>query len=343
MKPLLTRDDFRNAVFKRDNYKCVICQEPAVDAHHIIERRLFEDGGYYSDNGASVCSKHHILAEQTVLSCEEIRSAAKITIIILPKHLYEEFQYDKWGNIILPSGQRLKGDLFFDESVQKILKEGNVLNEFSKYIKHPRTFHVHWSETISDDDKRLLNNENFEGKHVVITVKLDGEQTTWYNDYMHARSLEYSTHPSRKFVKGMWSQVAYLIPEGWRVCGENVYAKHAIEYHNLESYFYVHSIWNEKNICLSWEETKEYATLLGLQTVPELYCGVFNEKIIRSLYSPEINGDRCEGYVIRNIEEFRYSEYKRNVAKFVSGDFKVSHGHWIKNVVVPNKLKSLSK
>lgn len=55
MRILLTRDDFREFVFKRDNHKCVVCGEPAVDAHHILERRLFHDSGYYLDNGASLC------------------------------------------------------------------------------------------------------------------------------------------------------------------------------------------------------------------------------------------------------------------------------------------------
>ncbi len=53
----MTRDDFRNAVFARDNHRCVICGEPAKDAHHILERRLFPDGGYYLNNGASLCEK----------------------------------------------------------------------------------------------------------------------------------------------------------------------------------------------------------------------------------------------------------------------------------------------
>lgn len=35
---LLTRDQFREGVFARDNYKCVFCDKPAVDAHHILER-----------------------------------------------------------------------------------------------------------------------------------------------------------------------------------------------------------------------------------------------------------------------------------------------------------------
>jgi hypothetical protein len=50
---LLTRDQFREAVFARDKHKCVICKEPAKDAHHIMERRLFTEtdelGGYFLD------------------------------------------------------------------------------------------------------------------------------------------------------------------------------------------------------------------------------------------------------------------------------------------------------
>ncbi len=60
---LLTRDEFRESVFARDKYKCVVCRDAAQDAHHLIERRLFEDGGYYISNGVSVCGRHHIEAD----------------------------------------------------------------------------------------------------------------------------------------------------------------------------------------------------------------------------------------------------------------------------------------
>ena len=37
---LLERTDFREGVFKRDGYKCVICGgKNELDAHHILERR----------------------------------------------------------------------------------------------------------------------------------------------------------------------------------------------------------------------------------------------------------------------------------------------------------------
>lgn len=108
MIKLFTREQFRNLCLERDKYKCLFCEETEnLSVHHIIERRLFTDGGYYLDNGASLCPKHHMLAESTELSCDEIRTKAGITKIIIPEHLYDDLDYDKWGNIILPTGECL--------------------------------------------------------------------------------------------------------------------------------------------------------------------------------------------------------------------------------------------
>jgi len=115
MYQLLSRDDFRNQVFSRDGHKCVVCGAPARDAHHVLERKLWEDGGYYLENGVSVCAKHHMEAEQTVISCEELRRLASIESFPLPDHLVTDEEYDKWGNPILPNGLRMKGELFEEE------------------------------------------------------------------------------------------------------------------------------------------------------------------------------------------------------------------------------------
>src|SRR4051812_25718524 len=97
---LLTRNDFRHQVFERDGYKCVICGElglvdengisNTLDAHHIIERRLWKDGGYYVDNGATLCNKHHIEAEKTILSCDDIRDKTGIKTVVIPEHFYDD-------------------------------------------------------------------------------------------------------------------------------------------------------------------------------------------------------------------------------------------------------------
>ena len=219
---LLNRDTFRNSVFERDEGRCVICKEIAVDSHHLIERRLFKPSGlgYDINNGASLCEKHHLQAEMTTLSCDEIRQAAGITEIVLPEHLYVDVEYDKWGNEILRNGMRIKGELFNDSSVQKILGEGNVLSLFTDLVKYPRTFHLPWSPGMNRDDRMMTDVKIFEGQEVMICEKLDGENSNLNSTRYHARSFETEPHPSRNWVKGLWSQKGYNIPEGWRVYDE---------------------------------------------------------------------------------------------------------------------------
>lgn len=339
MSKLLTRDEFRNGVFKRDNHKCIICGQPAVDAHHILERRLFKDSGYYLDNGASLCEKHHLEAEMTTLSAQEIRDKIGIKTPVLPEHLYRDQEYDKWGNIILPNGKRVRGELFEDDSVQKILGLGGVLNDFLKYVKYPRTYHVPWSGSKSKDDRTIESAAQFKDQEVIVTLKMDGENTTMYSDYIHARSINSGNHESRNYVKHIHGNIMGDIPEGYRICGENLFAKHSIEYNNLNSYFYVFSIWDKNNRCLSWKDTLEWCELLGLAHVPVLYQGIYDEKKIKALIATHFNGEEMEGYVIRLAAEFSYKNFKNSTAKFVRQNHVVTHGNWMRQGVVPNKLK----
>lgn len=336
---LLSRDDFREGVFKRDNHQCVVCGIPAKDAHHIIERRLFTDGGYYLDNGVSLCEKHHIQAEETTISCQYLRECIRTERVVIPEHFYGDLTYDKWGNIELPNGTRLKGELFYDESVQKILKQGNVLNQFQKHIKYPRTYHLPWSNLLKDD-RMLTDDSMFVGKRVILTLKMDGENTTMYNDHIHARSLDSGSHPTRNWVKGLWSQISYLLDDNMRICGENLYAVHSMKYDDLKSYFMMFSMWMD-NKCLSWDETVEYSKILGLEMVPVLYDGIYNkEAIIKAFKDHE---SEHEGYVIRLADEFNYIDFRKSVAKFVRPEFRQalnnSHGHWISKKIETNNLK----
>ncbi len=120
---LLSRTEFSECVMKRDNYACVFCKDPATSAHHIIERKLFDDGGYYMDNGASVCDAHHWDCEKTDISVEDVRKACKISNVVIPNHFDMSKSYDKWGNIVLDNGMRKKGEMFYLENVQKVLKD----------------------------------------------------------------------------------------------------------------------------------------------------------------------------------------------------------------------------
>jgi hypothetical protein len=335
---ILSRTAFREGVFERDEHKCVICGEPSQDAHHIIERRLFSDGGYYLDNGASLCGKHHIEAEMTTLDADEIRHACGIKKVVLPEHLYHDNTYDKWGNIILPNGNRLMGELFEDESVQKILNKGGVLDLFVKHVKYPRTYHLPWS-TLSKDDRKMPDDTFFMDREVVVTLKMDGENSSLYNDHTHARSIDSGSHPSRNWLKDLWAQMSYLLDDDMRICGENLFAKHSISYGNLPSYFMMFSIWIG-NTCLSWDETIEYAGILGLETVPVIYRGKYDRKLIESSFLPYL--DSNEGYVLRLSDSFDYGDFRRSVGKFVRQEFRQvvndSHGHWISKKIERNGL-----
>lgn len=341
MDTLLTRDAFRNAVFDRDNHACIFCALPAVDAHHIIERRLWADGGYYLTNGASLCEDHHRSCEQTKISVEEVREACGIKKFIIPSHLYRDQIYDKWGNIILPNGQRLKGELFYDESVQKVLKEGKVLDSFTHWIKYPRTYHLPWSPGMHDDDRMMKNTSLFDDKEVIVTEKMDGENTTMYCDHIHARSINSGGHLSRDWVKNFWSQIKYDIPMEWSIRGENLYAAHSILYNELPTYFMGFSIWDDKNTCLSWDETAEWFALLGIESVPIIYRGIYNKQKIKSICSKYI-GDCStkEGYVIRLASSFPMSKFRFAVGKYVRTGHVLTTKHWmLGQPIVPNRLK----
>jgi hypothetical protein len=126
---LLSREQFKELVFKRDKHTCLFCSKPAVDAHHILDRKLWLDNGYYLENGASVCEFHHWEVEKTNISVEEIKAKAGITYNLLPPQLDHSLSYDKWGNIMLDNGMRKPGEMFELENVQKILKDKLYLFE----------------------------------------------------------------------------------------------------------------------------------------------------------------------------------------------------------------------
>lgn len=203
--------------------------------------------------------------------------------------------------------------------------------------KYPRTLHLPWSLGVQSDDKMLPNVNCFLGKQIVITEKMDGENTSMYCDHIHARSTSSVHHYTQDWVKAFWNGFSYLIPEGMRICGENLYAEHSIEYRDLESYFYGFSIWQE-DICLNWDETKEWAEKLGIHLAPVLYEGEFDEKKIKGALK-DLDLNKSEGYVIRNRDSFNMSDFSSNVAKFVRNNHVQTDKHWKHQKITPNGLK----
>lgn len=211
----------------------------------------------------------------------------------------------------------------------------------SNLFKYSRTPHLPFSEGATDDDKMLQNVNHFVGKEVVVTLKCDGENANCYRDYYHARSLDSKHHPSRSWMKSFHNEFKTSIPDGWRFVGENLYAKHSIFYKELKSYFYVFGIYDDKNICLSWDDTVEWCQLLNLEVVPVLYRGIWDEEKVKACYDPKniILGGEQEGYVVRMANSFHYNDFSMNVAKMVRANHVQTNQFWMHQSIVPNLLK----
>jgi hypothetical protein len=208
--------------------------------------------------------------------------------------------------------------------------------------KYPRTPHFSWSLSVSDDDKIIKDLAFFEGE-IMATVKMDGENSSLYRDYFHARSLDGNSHESQSWIKNLHAQIKNDIPDRFRICGENLFARHSIEYNNLESYFYIFSIWNDKNECLSWDETEEWSQLLEIPLVPVIYRGHWRdkpEKIHEEIWKNKFDETQNEGYVIRNSGQFHYSQFSQNVGKYVRANHVTSSSHWKFEKIIQNQLKT---
>ena len=206
-------------------------------------------------------------------------------------------------------------------------------------IKYPRTHHVPWSAGVTDDDRIVRSLSGFEGRRVIVSEKMDGENTTLYRTGLHARSVDSAHHPSRDWVKSFHAGICADIPSGWRVCGENLFARHSIAYTGLQSYFVGFSIWDERNVCLAWDETLDWFELLGVVPVSVLHDGLYEERALRGLHQPARGANECEGWVMRVAEAFSYEAFGSNVAKFVRAGHVQTSKHWMHDTrIVPNGL-----
>ncbi|RSS79594.1 RNA ligase family protein [Streptomyces sp. WAC06614] len=199
---------------------------------------------------------------------------------------------------------------------------------------YPRTPHLPWSPGAAADDVRAADLSGLAGREVVVTEKLDGENTTLYRDGLHARSLDSGHHPSRAWVKGLQGRIGPLIPEGRRVCGENLYARHSLAYTDLESWFYGFSVWDGEH-CLDWDATTAFLDRLGIPAPRVLWRGTFDERALRKL---PLDPARQEGYVVRTVAGFDRAAFGRHVAKWVRGGHVQTDTHWMYAAVVENGL-----
>lgn len=209
-------------------------------------------------------------------------------------------------------------------------------------IKYPRTYHLPFSKGVQSDDKMFKDLDFLEGKEVQLSIKMDGENSTLYGDYTsHARSLDSKSNWTRDLLKQKLSEIGHLIPTGYRLCCENVYARHSIEYKDgdLEGYLYLLSVWNSDNVALSLDETISFSKELSLPMPKEIYRGTFDLKLFERM-AQELDLEKNEGFVLRLTSPIPYDDFSRSVAKFVREGHVQTEEHWLKNAVKNGRPKS---
>lgn len=226
--------------------------------------------------------------------------------------------------------------------------------------KYSRTYHLPYSLSRTDDDKTMANDNQFQDKEVVVSIKGDGENTSIYGDgYTHARSLDTASHPSRDWLKAWVSQWAYQLDKELRVCGENMYALHSIHYQHLKSYFYGFGLY-QGNYCFDIDTTLEIFKDLGILHTPIIYRGIYDKELILKAFQDyqsnvlaegmglpaKIEAGKviyladnpvAEGFVVRVTEGFDMSEFSKKVGKYVRKGHVQTDEHWSK-FCIPNQL-----
>ena len=168
---------------------------------------------------------------------------------------------------------------------------------------YPRTPHLPWSPGVTPDDVRAGG-----------SVRAAPGARSW-----SPRSSTGRTPPCtrtactrvrstrRTIPRGRGSRVSRAgsvarIPAGWRVCGENLYARHSLAYEDLDSWFYGFSVWDGEH-CLDWDRTVTLPAGLGdARSRAVLWRGVFDERALRRL---RLDTARQEGYVVRTVDGLR--------------------------------------
>ena len=204
--------------------------------------------------------------------------------------------------------------------------------------KYNRTYHLPWSPGTTSDDRISDDVDTLLGTEIVITEKLDGENTGMTDDGVYARShATFTTSAWSREVRQLHKmKVENMLGEGVFLFGENMEGIHSIEYTNLESYFYIFGV-RDNEIWIPWEQVEEYSYLLDIPTVPVLFKGVVNsakelQQIVEDLVSkPSKLGGKREGIVVRTAGMFHNDDFADNVMKWVRKDHVTTTNHWTHN------------
>ena len=214
--------------------------------------------------------------------------------------------------------------------------------------KYGRTYHYPFSPRTTSDD-RIAHDYWDHIKcipNLIHTEKLDGENNCLSKYGVFARShAAPATSPWTESLRRFWQLVRHDLGD-LEIFGENLYAIHSIEYRKLEHHFYVFGIRLHEH-WLGWEETRFYANLLDLPTVPVLGTEqmpddrkLFEDKMLmlvngRGTFEPydvsEGKATTIEGIVTRNANGYLAADFAKNLFKYVRKGHVKTDVHWIRN------------
>lgn len=212
-------------------------------------------------------------------------------------------------------------------------------------FKFPRIAHLPWSLGRGEDDLGLEDLKMLSGHQVVVTEKMDGENTSIYSDGgVHSRSLSSRDHPSRHWVKNLASRVCHKIDKDVHLNVENLFATHSIEYSALPSYAMLFGGWRDSRVYLSWGELTRISEKTGIPLVPVLYRGEWSEEAVRACFTGISKcGGVQEGYVVRSEDEIADEFFTQLVAKFVRPNHVQTDEHWMSGPMRKNGVMRCSK
>lgn len=202
--------------------------------------------------------------------------------------------------------------------------------------KYGRTFHLPSSPGVTSDDKIMRSLSGLMVEDLVVTEKMDGENTTIHSAGSHARSPDSRYHPSRDWLKAFAAGLSPYLRPGERIIGENLYARHSVAYDALPSFF-LGFAWVLDDEVQSWDLTMARFDELGVHPVPTLYRGAFRPDLFDEL-ARSLDLTKQEGFVVRRAAAFAESAMSEAMGKYVRAGHVQSDVHWMKAELIPNKL-----
>ena len=73
-----------------------------------------------------------------------------------------------------------------------------------------------------------------------------------------------------------------------------------------------------------------------------MYRGIWDENKIAAI-GKTLDLNLCEGYVVRNAEQFAFNDFSDNIAKWVRRNHVQTDEHWLNQAIVPNGLQKIKK